>query len=166
MDSLNEYLASRVKGLEMIGHPSLLERFILRQGRDFTPAPLPPEYPQDPKRECFRNASIIAVADPSLLYCEGVAMSAFGFPTHHAWCVKDGVVIDSTWDRPEDCLYRGVTFTHDELLDHLNSAEVYGILDTGIGLNTQVMFARDPELEDICRTFIEGRSTHHPYEVS
>ena len=38
----------------------------------------------------------MAIADPSFLYCEGVAFNPIVGRVAHAWCVRNGEVVDRT----------------------------------------------------------------------
>lgn len=96
--------------------------------------------------ECFKNATW-ATGDGD--YCEG-----FGWRKdlpilfHHAWRVKDGLVIDRTWDRPEECQYLGVVFTQRQLMAELRRNEVYGLLDIGT-YNIRLMLKVDPGMAEL-----------------
>jgi hypothetical protein len=63
-------------------------------------------------QECHKNATDLALADDSLVYCEGYALYKSGdMPTLHAWVTDgQGRAIDSTWPQP-GVAYAGVPFT-------------------------------------------------------
>lgn len=100
-------------------------RRILRDGRFFSPQPLPKRYAYGEVGYCFDNAAHLALSDENLTYCEGIAIGVI--PTLHAWCVDPkGRVIDPTWrtrandpdperHNPGEMAYLGVTFTDDEV---------------------------------------------------
>ena len=62
-------------------------------------------------QQCHKNATDLALADDSLIYCEGFAMFNTGsLPTLHAWVTDgQGRAIDNTWSRP-GVAYAGVPF--------------------------------------------------------
>ena len=45
-------------------------------------------------KQCYYNSMM---ADPSLEYWEGWAVSPLGLPLNHAWNIKDEQVVDTTW---------------------------------------------------------------------
>jgi hypothetical protein len=63
-------------------------------------------------RECHKNSADLALADDSLIYCEGYALFKSGsLPTLHAWVTEGhGNAIDNTWPYP-GVAYAGVPFT-------------------------------------------------------
>jgi hypothetical protein len=135
-----------------LGHPALIERFVLRNGTLYDGCARPKGVRRGQMKECFRNSANAVFRNQGWAYCEGIAVSSsLMFPIHHAWCVKDDKVIDLTWEDPADCVYFGVTFDVGELAEQIAINGVYGLFDTGRGLNSVLMFARDPELEAIVR---------------
>ena len=62
-------------------------------------------------QECHKNATDLALADDSLIYCEGYALFKSGsLPTLHAWVTDgQGNAIDNTWPQP-GVAYAGVPF--------------------------------------------------------
>ena len=96
---------------------SIMERAVLVAGREMVGSPLPSKYSRGVPKECFQNSRRLASKRRGLYYHEGfVARHDFYFPIHHGWCVnRDGLVIDVTLDRPEECEYLGVPFTFTEI---------------------------------------------------
>ena len=93
------------------------------------------------QKQCFYNAQILALKEPSLQYVEGFAIGRSGFPVHHAWCTIGGKLVDLTWrtttpnhkgrlrDRvfgeiPEGWSYRGVPFDAERILDRILETHV------------------------------------------
>lgn len=145
---IREYLEQMVKGLESIGHPAIMERFVLRNGKEFVAQPFT-GLRATPK-ECFSNATHLHVGT----YVEGYTMRRdLPLAFHHAWRVENGKVIDNTLQRPEECEYMGVEIEFRELMRELDRNRVYGILDTGM-VNFEFMFKRDPELKTIAEKII------------
>ena len=48
--------------------------------------------------QCYYNATMVAIADDSYRYYEGMAQGDAGVSLHHAWLVKNGKVVDPTWN--------------------------------------------------------------------
>ncbi|CAB4130412.1 hypothetical protein UFOVP119_36 [uncultured Caudovirales phage] len=115
-----------------------MEEFVLRHALPARRGSvLPAGVPMDQPKDCYRNAAHLAIANPGYTYCEGYAIrNSLPLPIQHAWVV-DGIgrVIDSTWSEPERCQYLGVPFSRDELVRELTLNGVYGLLDTGRGMN-------------------------------
>lgn len=107
--SITEVLESYADSLAQLGHGRSTYAEILKHGRAYEAAPLPSTIRRGPKKECFINALRITDND-ELTYCEGYGLRAsVGMPIHHAWCVTpNGVVVDPTWDDPEECQYFGI----------------------------------------------------------
>lgn len=151
-DALRDY----VDGFARLGHPALVERFILRNGGAVQQAAkLPKRYAYGPKRQCFMNATQLVLRAPTLEYVEGfVMLPALPLPIHHAWTVSPaGSAYDNTLPDTTGCQYLGVTFSREELRAAMRASGVYGLLDTGRGVNARLIFARDPELEGIVAAF-------------
>ena len=45
--------------------------------------------------------------------------------------------------------YMGIAFAHEQLAEELLRTQVYGLLDTGRGVNRDLVFRLDPELRPI-----------------
>lgn len=86
------------------------QRFILEESILLPGMALPGHMEKRPPRQCFRNAAIDVLASNDLIYCEGFATCPdISMIIHHAWAITPaGQVIDSTWDRPDLCVYMGV----------------------------------------------------------
>ena len=111
------------------------EDLVLKQGKFFTPEKRPDGIELGPKKECFANASKLALERSNLTYVEGYAMvnDRLPLPIAHAWCVdKKGRVIDNTWENP-GVSYFGVPFKTSYLAKKLSETGVYGILSGSVG---------------------------------
>ena len=107
--------------------PISLPSLIRDRGRLFAGAALPADVRRGAKGECFMNAFLLAHRRNDLIYVEGYAH--FYFPTLHAWCVtREGVVIDPTWDNPEDCAYYGIPLKREFATKATLRNKVYGVL--------------------------------------
>ena len=98
---------------------------------------------------CFSNSTEFVVRKRQGTYVEGYALSKKFpiMPIHHAWVTMDGNDAMDLTLNAEDYEYFGVTFDNDTLWAELRKLKRYGILDTGFGLNHELMFRLDPELE-------------------
>jgi hypothetical protein len=153
--SIAEILAERVSIWERLGHPSLLERFVLRNGKVYTPR----------KRighrrkagECYGNATKHVLNNDGV-YVEGFVMIPdIALPLQHAWVTING---DDAMDPTLDAMaheYYGVAFDRKILGREIVSNGYYGLLDSGLGLNTKLMFGMDPELKEICEQVQRNR---------
>lgn len=84
--------------------------------------------PRGVKQECFRNASLLALSENGLTYCEGYACDLF-IPVLHAWVIDaEGRVIDNTWKQTGQQGYWGVAVKTGFLRDQLLRQEKYGLL--------------------------------------
>lgn len=145
--TLADYLAEQAAAWEKLGHPALLERFVLRNGRPFAPARRVGR--RGAARQCFRNSAEF-VARGRGAYVEGFAMrQAVALPIHHAWVTLDGAsAMDPTLPAAEFG-YFGVEFDARTTLREQGRNGCYGLLDTGAGLNHRLMFEIDPGLRRI-----------------
>jgi hypothetical protein len=88
-----------------------MQQFVLDYGWWYEPAGLPEHVHPGTSQECHKNATVLALEDDSLVYCEGYALfKGSSLPTIHAW-VTDGqeTAIDNTWPQP-GVAYAGVPF--------------------------------------------------------
>jgi hypothetical protein len=87
------------------------QQFVLEYGWWYEPAELPVKFATGMPQECHKNATELALADDSLIYCEGYALFRSGsLPTLHAWVTDgQGRAIDNTWPKPS-VAYAGVPF--------------------------------------------------------
>jgi hypothetical protein len=157
--ALSQILQSYIDGFGRLGFPALMERFVVRNGSFTTGVALPSDFKKGRMKECFSNAAQLLDNHDGLTYMEGYGMTpGVPLPVHHAWCVNSkGEVIDTTWRDPAQCQYIGVAFTQEELWEQLDLHGVYGILDTGRGINTDLIFRRDPQLEALVSEFMPSR---------
>lgn len=88
-----------------------MQQFVLDYGWWYEPAELPKHVPLGTPQQCHKNAMDLAMADDSLIYCEGYALSkGSSLPTLHAWVTDgQGTAIDNTWPQA-GVAYAGVPF--------------------------------------------------------
>ena len=152
-------LNSLVGIYHVVGAPALLERFVLRNGTRFDGVPRPRGFRRKKAKECFANATRLAL-DGAGTYYEGYAMSRrLEFPFLHAWVVLDGgALVDPTLAKPEEYEYFGVPFAKEELTRELVRNECYGLLDTSGWINVPLIAARDPALVEQVRGYTSWRN--------
>lgn len=106
------------------------QRYIAAYGEEFTPQSLPSQYKRGEMKECYKNASLLVMANRDLDFVEGIAYSN-DMPFMHAWAVdKAGRVVDPTWEHPEKCQYFGVKYDRSKYLKYLYKAKIYGVLSS------------------------------------
>lgn len=109
------------------------EEFVLSHGRKFDDRIKRPKWvSKGVIKECFSNCFNEVVKSPDkLIYCEGFATGII--PTHHAWLLYEGKVIDPTWDGrdiiKDNTEYFGVPFNYNYLLRVATETGYYGIID-------------------------------------
>ena len=112
--------------LRKIGNYHSMDEFIYKNGIFCKFKPLPKDIRRGPMRQCYKNATMLAVDRSEYFYVEGIARGVI--PTMHAWCIdKDRNVIDPTWDDGKE--YYGVVFKEIYLLDHIAKYERCGLID-------------------------------------
>jgi hypothetical protein len=117
-----------------LGNYCGLEDFVLRHGRRWQLRDLPKGVEAGRIRECFKNASDLALNDDAYVYCEGYA-TGYILPVQHAWCLdRNGAVVDTTWvERSPDSgepEYIGVAVRTDYLREQVLKAATYeGVID-------------------------------------
>jgi hypothetical protein len=146
---IKQDITERVDQWARLGHPAMLDRFILRNGKVYTPTKRI-GHKRTPK-ECFANATRYVLKNGGT-YVEGYVIgNKLPIPIHHAWVTLDGTdAMDITLDA-ENYQYMGVEFDTDTLRKQTARNGYFGLLDNGLGFNTRLMFGRDPELEAICK---------------
>lgn len=130
-----------------------VEYVYLTEGREFSNQPLSPVEETDllgllargtyTQKECWYNASVLAVSNQGLTFCEGYAVrDKLPIPIQHAWVTFKGRAIDVTWGNtytvrsPKNILarirnniaysiYFGVEITYKELSASLCETDVY-----------------------------------------
>jgi hypothetical protein len=111
-------------------------KFKLENARDYPIGPHSYSLPRGEPKQCYMNATHLALELPHLTYVEGnIAM--FGIAIEHAWCVdEEGVVVDTTlapdlkdgsFDRISN--YFGIPFRTDYVRKASLRNGVYGMLD-------------------------------------
>ncbi len=159
---IREYLEQQVKNWEPLGHPAIMERFVLRKGKVFTAGPRVGR--KMTPNECYSNATHFVLGFPTERdeYVEGfVIRPKLAIAIQHAWVRIRGnglVAMDPTLDG-DDNEYMGVVFDIPTLREQLRRNKVYGLLDHGQGINTDLIFKLDPELEPIARKVMENKRT-------
>lgn len=107
---------------------SSFQEFILTNGRDWKVAPNMRGVKRMKLKECFANATRVALSSDRFVYCEGFASGII--PVHHAWLIDEhGLVVDNTWRQP-GAEYFGVAFKRKYLYQRLVGQRFYGLLDT------------------------------------
>lgn len=142
-----------------MGHPALLDRYILRKGHEGKPQRRPKGVRKQPDQACFGNSIRHCLRRPGLFYVEGYALNNdIGILIHHAW-VEDGDhnVIDLTWRDPHRCQYFGVPFEPDAAMEEMRKQGVYGLLMQYDMYNAEFMYAQDPGLQQEVEAIIEQR---------
>lgn len=143
-----ERIRLQVEHWNAVGHPALMERFVLRNGRAMTATGEKFRDRMTPK-QCFTNATQV-VSEWAGTYVEGYAVrNDIPILIHHAWVMMDdGKAFDPTLEEPESYQYFGVPFETDVLWDEINRTGYYGLLDQGHGINIEFMLQRDPGMEE------------------
>ena len=110
-------------------------KFMLENGRDYEYGPASFAGPRGEPKQCFMNATHLALNDPALTYVEGKV--GLIIPIDHAWCIDaDGMVVDPTlapavadgsFDRVSG--YFGVPFRTEYLRKAIFRNNNYGLLD-------------------------------------
>jgi hypothetical protein len=83
-------------------------QWLLDNGRDFEPSPLPPGMRLRKPKQCYLNSMHLVWENPNrYVYVEGWASTPF-IATSHAWCHdrETGLIVDTTWENGFD--YVGV----------------------------------------------------------
>lgn len=155
--NIKDRIQQQIEHMAMIGHPALMERFILRNGQEMTPASEHGER-MTPK-ECFSNATEVMQEYGHCTYVEGYAFRP-GLPIliHHAWVMlEDGTAMDPTWDEPDKCHYYGVPFKDEDVASMMVETGYYGMFDHGRGINIDFLLRFDPGLREFMPEVLAGR---------
>ncbi|GAB7101703.1 hypothetical protein JCM4814A_00170 [Streptomyces phaeofaciens JCM 4814] len=98
---------------------------LLREGRLFSPAPLPDGAERLHPGFCFTNSSQLADEHPELrlTYCEGFGTAPVGagqaLHTPHAWAVTpEGLALDATWPTEPGTAFLGLPFADPSTWPH------------------------------------------------
>lgn len=157
MSSLREQLKQNLDSWAVLGHDSLVEGFVLEAANVERSGATRGSCLGDSYRKakmCFSNAgkavthSTNLPGSPLIDYCEGFAWrDSLRFPVHHAWLWDrdSDELIDTTWTDPEECSYLGIAFSRSDLAHEVIAAGVWGLLDTGMGINAGMICRRFPE---------------------
>lgn len=142
-------IASQIENWARIGHPAMIERFVLKHGRDMTPYPDHP-YEMGEAKECFYNAGMMAASGVTdLTYVEGFAVRPkLGLLIQHGWLMDtDGRAVDVTWKDTADCHYFGIPFDKKAMWAECKRTGYWGLLDSGRGVNVDFFLQFDPAFE-------------------
>lgn len=105
--------------------------YVLKNGREYTLTADSFKGRRMLKKECYRNAGMMALRRDDLTYVEGYAMCG-PIPIEHAWLAdEDGNVIDPTIRQSATMPmsdYFGVPFTRAELEETIGRTGVWGII--------------------------------------
>jgi hypothetical protein len=100
------------------------------------------------------NSTKAVMRSAGLSYVEGFAINRVRplLAFHHAWVTADDeTAIDLTLEDYADYDYFGIAFDRQRFMIETARNKFYGLLDTGFGMNTRLMFRIDPELEAIVK---------------
>jgi len=142
------YIDERIKSGAIFGRPSWLELFVRRNGTDFAGVEAYEDM-GEPKM-CYQNATLLACLERAdATYVEGFVVNPeIPMLIHHAWVEIDGQGFDPTIPDARNRLYYGVRFTTKTVRAQVKKNGVYGLLDTGWGLNMDLMESMDPGLRE------------------
>lgn len=155
MIEVKRMLIDQVAAWEKMGHPAIVERFVLRNGIARRGSPYSGE--RGEPKQCFANAAHFALDTPRATYYEGyVHRKDFPIVIHHAWCRVGNRLCEVTLPDPEKFTYIGVPVDWKVLTSQLVSNRVYGLFDIGT-INYRLMFELDPGLKPEVEAVI-GRS--------
>lgn len=149
--TIKEMITDYVALTAPLGHPALLERFLLRNGKEY--ATTPPVGPLGTPGFCFGNAYEAALAGRGT-YTEGLGYRP-GLPitVHHAWLTVDGRAMDITWKDGvgsmatlAECEYIGIEFGNATIRRHAYETGYAGGLLANEMYNIDLMRKIDPDL--------------------
>lgn len=133
-------LAKRNKRTGINGY-RCMEEFVLRNGRQMDPSPLPSGIKRGPMKQCYQNAGRIALSRLEFTYVEGYAISII--PVLHGWLIdSEGRVVDPTWK--DGLEYFGVPISTRYLRRHVLEHGVWGVID-GWDRNWPILHAKSAE---------------------
>jgi hypothetical protein len=156
MISLKDQLESHIDMYASMGHPALCERLIHGHGVEFA---------QEESRvwnedlleqnQCFKNCAELVLSDRNLRYVEGYVMCEdYPLLIEHAWVLRaDGRWFDPTLRQStvRRAQYMGLVVHSGKLMQELDRTGVYGLLDTGAGVNVPFVLQEAPELMDVIK---------------
>jgi hypothetical protein len=126
-------LSELEREIEAWRHPSstVAHLAVVRYGRPYVGVERPRGYRQRARKQCFRNAGLLAFDDRGT-YVEGFVLPIGGTKIHHAWVSLDGVhAIDPTLPNASACRYFGIPFPVSALKRVLQERRYWGpILST------------------------------------
>ena len=105
--------------------------YLKKHGQEYEAQPLPKGIKKGVMKQCYMNATKLAISKPDLTYVEGIAYTPKlpgMMAVAHAWVVdKAGKVIDNTWSDPHESQYFGVPVPTTRLEMWMLKTKVYGI---------------------------------------
>lgn len=119
VDEIKE-LIGRFASLEETFGPSTA---LMKYGADYRPSPRKPGWLiMGAKKNCFNNATALALIRDDVFYAEGYALDAdLPFAVQHAWVIDAaGQAIDPTWDDADTSVYYGMAFSREFVRDMLD----------------------------------------------
>jgi hypothetical protein len=160
MSILKGILESEVANWEFVGHAALLHRFVLRNGKAYTPTKRIGRKME--MKQCFANSYKTVLRKTDWSYVEGFTIHRERplMAIHHAWVTTNGNdAMDPTLNAAEYD-YFGIAFDRMTMIEETARNRFYGILDTGLGMNVRLMFGLDPEL----RSIVEAVKPHSAWQ--
>lgn len=141
-----------IESLGGIGHPALMQRFVLERG---TPGDARAPWTHDMMEPhgCFGNCAEAMHWAGDVRYTEGYILS-HGVPilVHHAWLTDAwGRVLEPTIKDPERVEYFGVVFDNDVVWKEMLRTGIYGLLDLGRGVNLEFLEAQGFDWQTIMK---------------
>jgi len=114
-----------------------LQDYILKNGRDYTPAPLPPGMVRGKVGDCFDHCTILALGR-KWRYVEGLALDPRDRETWilHAWLTDGEHAFDPTWmadvlgkEIPVPTIYFGIEMDIEHVAEFMISTRYKSVLD-------------------------------------
>jgi hypothetical protein len=151
--NIQEQLTQDTATILGLGFTGLVERFVGGKGRVYAPethaAPLVLGTP----KHCFQNAMDHAMLHDTpenpVRYVEGFAMQQdMPMLFLHAWTATGDTFTDHTLGNPHEYQYIGVEWPAREAWGEALVHCMYGLLDTGRGINVDLIVRAMPELAE------------------
>ncbi len=128
------------------GNPTRFKDWLLENGEECGPAiPLPKGMRMKPIKQCYQNSyqALIPgdVDEDEWVYTEGIVVRPdLPIALDHAWLTnRKGEVLDLTLRDNADASYFGIPFTYDELLRLTLRSGYYGLFNSGVGYNEDIV---------------------------
>jgi hypothetical protein len=114
--------------------------FLLKYGKAYPTTAHSWDGERGQEKMCYRNAYHLATSDPRVTYVEGYVHIGI-LPIEHAWCVRDGNVIDPTLTAENGEAYFGVPFNTTYLRTTALKTGYYGVIS---GTNRPLLLGEVP----------------------